>query len=186
MTSFVLLVSMAISLASMDRTQMSGDQRAFAPRGDPAVDTYTAFVEGKKLKAPADQAFIIAALDRLVSAVEGLALRERDPDAEVLSAAHAVRHEIRLLQPFAPATPERITKRWKAFAQAAALIDELARELDPRGAGKALRAAVVRAADSIDYDDPLKWQPDSLELFFTLAARALTEMAGGGPGRITN
>jgi hypothetical protein len=43
-------------------------------REDPAVAAYTTFVQGKKLTVPVDREFVVAALDRLVSALEGVAL----------------------------------------------------------------------------------------------------------------
>ena len=151
-------------------------QQSVAQPDDPAVIAYVEFVTGKQLKAPADRKFIIAALDRLASAVEGLALRKIGPEAPVLSAARRVRHDIRQLQPFAADTPERMKNRWKVFVAAGRLIEDLSRELRAPGSGSALREAVVRAADSIDYDDPARWQPDAVEMFFNLSARALREM----------
>jgi len=166
----------AIGLASTAGAPVQGTQLS-----DPAVDAYVEFVKGKPLKAPADRKFILAGLDRLASAVEGLALRKIGLDAEVLSVARKVRFELRQLEPYAADTPERLRNRWKVFKSAAKAIDDLADELDSRVVDKALRAAVVRAADSIDYDDPARWQPEAVELFFDLAARALLQMATAGP-----
>lgn len=180
MTPAVLVACAAIGLASMVGPGVSLAQKGAVRLSDPAVDGYVEFVDGKQLKAPADRTFIIAALDRLASAVEGLALRQIGPDAAVLSPARKVRHELRLLEPFAADTPERLRNRWKVFTSAAKLVDDLARDLGPRGIGTGLRNAVLRAADSIDYDDPARWQPEALETFFDLTARALRQMADAG------
>lgn len=178
--SMFLLVACTVGAAMIGGAPARAEHQGTAHLSDPAVDAYITFVEGKQLKAPADQQFIIAALDRLVSAVEGLALGKIGPNAVVLSAARRTRHELRQLQPFAPDTPERLRNRWKVFMAAGRLVDDVARELGPRGAEKSLRNAVVRAADSIDYDDPVRWQPEALERFFSLTARALKQMAGQG------
>jgi hypothetical protein len=182
----ILAICAAVSLASVDGMRTSQSQRAPTPFSDPAVEAYTSFVDGRQLKGPADQKAIIAGLDRLASAVEELALREIGPGAPVLAAARQVRYQIRQLQPFAPDTPSRLRNRWKVFVAAGRLIDDLSNGLGPLGATEALREAVLRAADSIDYDDPPRWQPEALEQFFALSARALKQMADGGPERIRN
>lgn len=182
--TIVLAALTVLGLAGAGSGQASDHRPPSIESTDPALDAYTTFVEGKKLKTPVDQVFIIAALDRLASAVEGLALREGDLGKDVLSAAQQVRRDIRLLQPRAPSTASRLKRRWTVFADAAALIDGLGREIDPRGVGRQLRASVLRAADSLDYDDPLRWQPDALEAFFDLAARALKQMAAGSIDRL--
>lgn len=53
-----------------------------ASRTDPAVDAYTTFVEGKRLDFPVDRAFVVAALDRLVSAVEALGIETGDSERQ--------------------------------------------------------------------------------------------------------
>ena len=178
----LFVLSMLVGLAPADASQRN--QPAQARMSDPAVEAYTSFVEGKQFGAPADRKFIYSALDRLVSAVEGLALREPEPDAPLLSAAQRVRREIRLLRPFAPDTDARMEKRWRVFTAAGLLVDDLASSLGPRGADKLLREALLRAADSIDYDDPARWQPEALEYFFNFAARALKQMDDAARERI--
>ena len=177
-----LVVCTAIVLASAGATHISDVTQVQLRAGDPAVDADTTFVQGKKLREPVDLEFVVAALDRLVSAAEGLALGEAHPDGELLAAALEARREIRLLRPSEPSTPKRVKRRWIAFNRSAEVVDALAEELGPRGAPKSLREAVLRAADSIDYDDPLRWQPHAIEIFFDLAARALTQMADAKVG----
>lgn len=36
--------------------------------------------------------------------------------------------------------------------------------------------ALTTAADGLDYDYPLKWQPNAIQMYFDLAARALRQM----------
>lgn len=182
----VFIMCLAAGLASADGPQVSAGSPAQLRLADPAVEAYTSFVAGKQLGAPADRRFIFAALDRLVSAVEGLALRETEPDAALLSAAQRVRKEIRLLRPFAPDTDARMKDRWRVFTAAALLVDDLASAIGSRGADKPIREALLRAADSIDFDDPARMQPEALEYFFTFAARALKQMDAAGSGRLAH
>jgi hypothetical protein len=70
---------------------------ASGARVDPAVDAYTTFIQGKKLAVPVDRPFVVAALDRLVSAVEGLALARDASTDGILQAAHKLRRDIRRL-----------------------------------------------------------------------------------------
>ena len=147
-----------------------------ASRTDPAVDAYTTFVEGKKLDVPVDSAFVVAALDRLVSAVEALALTQTAPSATILSTAHKLRREIRRLQPISGDSPSQTKERWDVFVAVAHLVDDVARALAPPGVGRGVTGALLRAADGLDFDYPLRWQPKNIERYLELASRALTEI----------
>ena len=71
MTShLVAFAVMAVTLAAA--AEQPGAKQAPLPSGDPAVDGYTMFVEGKQLKVPVDLTFVMAALDRLLSALRRL------------------------------------------------------------------------------------------------------------------
>jgi hypothetical protein len=143
---------------------------------DPAVDAYTTFVQGKQPEAPVDRAFVVAALDRLVSAVEALALTQTAQSATILSTAHKVRREIRRLAPTSGDTPSQIKGRINVFVAVAHLVDDVARALAPPGAPRGAAAALLRAADGLDFDYPLRWQPNNIQLYFDLASRALTQI----------
>jgi len=146
---------------------------------DPAVDAYTTFIEGKKLDVPVDRAFVVAALDRLVSAVEALALRQTTPSDKILSTAHEVRREIRRLQPISGDSPSHIKERWNVFLAVAQLVADVSREIGPPEARQGVTAALLTAADGLDYDYPLRWQPNNIEIYFDLASRTLKQMSPG-------
>ena len=161
----------------MDGTSMAAPRPQPAPsRTDPAVEAYTTFVAGKKLEAPVDRAFVVAALDRLVSAVEALALKETAPNATILSTAHKVRREIRRLVTISGDSASQIKERWNVFVAVAHLVDDVARALAPPGAPRGVTGALLRAADGLDFDQPLRWQPDNIERYLELASRALTQI----------
>jgi hypothetical protein len=145
-------------------------------RTDSAVDAYTTFVEGKRLDLPVDRAFVVAALDRLVSAVEALAFRQATPSDKILSTAHKVRREIRRLEPISGDSPSQIRERWNVFLAVAQLVADVSREIGPPGARQGVTSSLLRAADGLDYDYPLRWQPNNIEIYFDLASRALKQM----------
>lgn len=150
--------------------------RPLSSAGDPAVAAYTAFIAGKRLDVPVDRDFVVAALDRLVSALEALALRRAAPDEQALSTAHRLRREIRRLQPIAGDKPSQVKERWDVFMAVAQLAAGVSREIGPPGARDNVIAALRRAADGLDYDYPLRWQPANITMYFDLASQALDQM----------
>ena len=68
-------------------------------RVDPAVEAYTTFVKGMKLTltGPVDREFAVGALDRLVSAVEGLALAGDVATDTLMARSHEIRRDMRRL-----------------------------------------------------------------------------------------
>jgi hypothetical protein len=148
-----------------------------ASQSDPAVDDYTTFVQGKRLDAPVDRAFVVAALDRLVSAIEALALTRMAQSATVLSSAHNVRREIRRVAPTSGDSPSQIKGHIHVFVAIAQLADDVARALTPPGAPRGVTGALLRAADGLDFDSPLRWQASNMQLYLDLASRALAQIA---------
>ena len=172
-TRLTILVLTSILVTYARLSAMQSPSRPAASPSDPAVDAYITFVQGRKLDVPVDRTFVVAALDRLVSAVEALALRREDPDEKLFSSAHKVRREIRRLQPIVGDTQPQIKDRWNVFQEIARLVADVSGEIGPPGAGEDVTAALLRAADGLDYDYPLRWQPSNIEVYFDLAARAL-------------
>ncbi len=171
-----LVLGTTVFATNAPMSALQSPSQSVASPGDPAVDAYITFVEGKRPDVPVDRAFVVAALDRLVSAVEALALRRADPDEKLLSSAHKVRREIRRLQPHAGDSPSQIKDRWNVFLAVAQLVADVSREIGPPGARQGVTAALLTAADGLDYDYPLRSQPSNIEMYFDLASRALKQM----------
>ena len=153
----------------------SPTQVAASP-SDPAVDAYITFVEGKRLEVPVDRAFVVAALDRLVSAVEALALRRENPDERFLTSAHKARREIRRLQPIVGDSPSQIKARRDVFVGVAQLVVDVSHDIGPPGARDDVTSALLRAADGLDRDYSLRAQQNNIEIYLDLASRALKRM----------
>ena len=62
------------------------------------------------------------------------------------------------------------------FVSTARLIADVSRDLGTSGASDGVLDALITAADGLDYDYPLKWQPNAIHMYFDLAARALRQM----------
>jgi len=103
-------------------------------------------------------------------------LTQTAPSATILSTAHKVRREIRRLQPISGDSPSQTKERWGVFVAVAHLVDDVARALAPPGVGRGVTGALLRAADGLDFDYPLRWQPKNIERYLDLASRALTEI----------
>jgi hypothetical protein len=89
----------------------------------------------------------------------------------VLSEAHRIRRELRRLRQLG--SDARETKqRWNAFVATASLIADVSRDPGTRSASDGVLDALTTAADGLDYDYPLKWQPNAIQMDFDLAARA--------------
>ena len=166
------------SMLCLVQTSISTLQSPASPvqQSDPAVDAYVTFVDGKRLEVPVDRAFVVAALDRLVSAVEALALTQAAPNEKTLATAHRIRLEIRRLRPISGDAPALVKARWNVFMEAAQLVANVSREMGPPGARAGVTDALLTAADGLDYDYPLRWQPNNIEMYFDLASRSLKQM----------
>jgi hypothetical protein len=175
MLSALALVFVLWSGAASATQRPAGATRGTAG-SDPAVDAYTSFVDGKELEVPVDRDFVVAGLDRLASAAEALTLTRRTPNAAVLNAAHRIRREIRRLRQLDSDAPEITKQRWNVFVSTARLIADVSRDLGKSGASDGVLDALITAADGLDYDYPLKWQPNAIHMYFDLAARALRQM----------
>ena len=84
-----------VATVEVSSQESSTTRRAVGP--DPAVTAFTTFVVGKQLAFPAPRPLVVAALDRLASAIEGLALPRNvlaDVDFERI---HQLRRDIRAL-----------------------------------------------------------------------------------------
>jgi hypothetical protein len=179
------IVALGVAML-LSHTSVLGRQSPVAPvssAGDPAVDAFATFVAGKRLDVPVDREFVVAALDRLVSALEALALRTAAPDEQVLFTAHRLRREIRRLQPIAGDKPSQIKERWDVFMAVAQLAADVSRHIGPRGAGEDAITSLLRSADGLDYDYPLRWQPGNIGNYFDLASRVLAQMTRSRMGR---
>jgi len=168
----------AFVLWSGSALAMQGPAGAVPNRGpsDPAVEAYISFVDGKELDVPVDRDFVVASLDRLASAAEALTLTRRTPNAAVLNAAHRIRQEIRRLRQVAGDAPRTTKQKWDVFLATARLVADVSRDLGTRGASDGVLDALMTAADGLDYDYPLKWQPNAIQIYFDLAARTLRQM----------
>jgi len=175
-TRLATLVLATVFVAHPHLSALQSPPKPVASPRDPAVDAYLTFVQGKKLTVPVDRTFVVAALDRLVSAVEALALRRENPDEKLLNSAHQVRREIRRLQPIVGESRAQIKDRWNVFQAVAQLVADVSREIGPAGARDGVTAALLRAADGLDYDHSLKSQHNNIEMYFDLASRALKQM----------
>ena len=151
-----------------------------ARRGDPAVEAYTTFVKGMKLTLgdPVDRDFVVAALDRLVTAVEGLALaRDASTDA-LLTRGHEIRRDLRRLAENDSQAIEVLKKKTDVFVAISELVSRLNVALGPkRGAEQSGIDALKRSADGLDFEYPLKWQPGAIQGFLEIAARVLQQMS---------
>ena len=149
-------------------------------RGDPAVEAYTTFVKGMKLalKAEVDREFVVAALDRLVTAVEGLALaRDVSTDA-MLARGHEIRRDMRRLAETNSQALDILKKKTDVFVAVSELVRALNGALGPkRGADQESINALRRSADGLDFEYPLKWQPGAIQGFLEIAAQVLQQQA---------
>jgi hypothetical protein len=145
-------------------------------RSDPAVDAYVTFVGGKRLEVPIDRVFVVASLDRLVSAAEALAVTQAVPNENTLATAHRIRREIPRLRLISGDVPALAKEHWNVFMAAAQLVADVSRQIGPAGARDGVINALLTDADGLDYDYPLRWQPNNVEMYFDLASRALKQM----------
>ena len=149
-------------------------------REDPAVEAYTAFVKGKKLTATGavDREFVVAALDRLVAAVEGLAIgRDVALDA-LLARGHEIRRDIRRLAANDSTALDILKKKTDVFLAISELITTLNVALRSKGGAEQWGIdALKRSADGLDFEYPLKWQPGAIQGFLDIAGQVLTQMA---------
>ena len=176
---YVGLGATIVILAMPHISTMQSPLASGAARVDPAVDAYTTFIQGKKLTVPVDRTFVVAALDRLVSAVEGLALA-RDASTEgILKAAHRLRRDIRRLARANADTPPVMKAKTDVFTEIAKLMVTVDQTVNPKPAAeRSVLDALSRSADGLDFDYPLRWQPNNIEQFLQLAAEGLQRIAG--------
>jgi hypothetical protein len=147
---------------------------------DPAVEAYLTFVKGKTLTqtGPVDREFGVAALDRLVSAIEGLALARDVATDTLLARAHEIRRDIRRLAENDSQTLEILKKKTDVFVAISELMSALSVALGPkRGAEPWRLDALQRSADGLDFEYPLKWQPGAIQGYLEIAAQVLQEMS---------
>ena len=90
----------------------------------------------------------------------------------MLSEAHRIRREIRRLRQLGSDAPEITKQRWNALVATARLIADVSRDPGTRSASDGVLDALTTAADRLDYDYPLKRQPNAIQMDFDLAARA--------------
>lgn len=144
------------------------------PQTDPSVRAYTTFVGGTKLTEPVDREFVVASLDRLACAIEGLALARGVATDSMLDRVHTVRRDLRRLAAISSDSPDILKQRTKLFTTIAELMVSLNRSVNPKHAAeRSVLDALARSADGLDYDYPLRLQPDNLNLYFRLAAEGL-------------
>jgi hypothetical protein len=148
--------------------------------GDPAIEAYLTFVKGKKLTrtAPVDRQFGVGALDRLVSAVEGLALARDVATDTLLARGHEIRRDMRRLAENDSQALEILKKKTDVFLAISELVSALNAALGPkRGAEQWRIDALKRSADGLDFEYPLKWQPGAIQGYLEIAAQVLQEMS---------
>ncbi len=166
----VALLASAVVMAS--HSVASPQSPTTASSGDPAVKAYLAFVEKNR---PTTRENIVAALDLLASAIQGVASTRGDvfKDPE-LARVHKLRRDIRRLA--SPGDSQALTtERAAVFVTTAQLLSGLDRGTGAKN-DKSLIDAVHTAAEGLDQDYPLRDQPDALEKFFGFSAKALREI----------
>ena len=171
-------LSMLIVLAPLPGSDVQPP--ASTKRGDPAVEAYTTFVSGMTLTVtgPVDREFAVGALDRLVSAVEGVALARDVATDALLARGHGIRRDIRRLAESDSQALEILKKKTDVFVAIGELVGALNVALGPtRGAGQSGIDALKRSADGLDFEYPLKWQPGAIQGFLEIAAQVLTQMS---------
>ena len=149
-------------------------------RADPAVEAYSSFVKGINLtrSGPVDRDFVVAALDRLVTAVEGLALSRDAATDALLASGHEIRRDIRRLAGNDSAAVEILKKKTDVFVAISELVSALNGALGAKGGAEKSRVdALKRSADGLDFEYPLKWQPGAIQGFLDIAAQVLNQMA---------
>jgi hypothetical protein len=167
-----LLVVLALSPA------LSRQPPTTQRRGDPAVEAYTTFIKGKEPAFPADRDFVIAALDRLVAAVEGIALARNVATDSMLAGGHEIRRDIRRLGSTQSQAPEILKKKADVFVAIGEFVGAVNVALGPkRGAEQQGIDALKRSADGLDFEYPLKWQPDAIQGFLEIAEKVLQQMS---------
>ena len=175
-TRVAAFLSLLVALAP---SPVSNLQAPTSPkRSDPAVEAYTTFVKGMKLTltAPVDREFAVAALDRLVSAVEGLALARDVATDTLMARSHEIRRDMRRLAENDTQGLEILKKKTDVFLAISELVRTLNVALGPkRGAEQWAIDALKTSADGLDYDYPLKWQPGAIQGFLEIAALVLNQ-----------
>ena len=172
------ILSMLAVLAPLPAWARQGP--ANPKRGDPAVEAYTTYVKGIKLTAntPVDREFVVAALDRLVTAVEGLALARDVATEPLLTRGHEIRRDMRRLAETDSAALEILKKKTDVFVRISDLVGALNGALgSKRGAEQWGIDALKRSANGLDFEYPLKWQPGAIQGFLDVAAQVLDQMS---------
>lgn len=147
-------------------------------RDDPAVAAYTTFVKGKELTVPVDREFVVAALDRLVSGLEGVALSRDIATEAMLTRGHEIRRDMRRLAETDSQALEILKKKTDVFVAIGELVSALNGALGPnRGAEQWAIDALRRSADGLDFEYPLKWQPAAVQGFLEIAGQVLQQMS---------
>lgn len=169
------VVVLVVSIPVSNLQSQTGSKRA-----DPAVEAYTSFVKGMNLTrtGPVDPDFVIAALDRLVTAVEGLALARDVATDALLARGHEIRRDMRRLAANDSTALDILKKKTDVFVAISELVSALNGALGAKGgAEKSAIDALRRSADGLDFEYPLKWQPGAIQGFLDIAAQALNQMA---------
>ena len=168
LSTLVLLAPLPLSSAQPSPT-----------RADPAVEAYTSFVKGKQLTlaGAVDREFVVAALDRLVSAVEGLSLARDISSDTLLARAHEIRRDLRRLAENNSPALDILKKKTDVFVALSELVSALNAALGPKGAEPSRIDALKRSADGLDFEYPLKWQPGALQGFLDIAAQVMHQMS---------
>jgi len=174
-TAFLIMFVIAAPL------QASSPQVPTAPkRGDPAVEAYTTFVKGMKLTqgGPVDLEFVVAALDRIVSAAEGLALARDVATDTLLTRGHEIRRDMRRLARNDSTAIDILKKKTDVFVAISELLGALHVALGPKqGAEQWAIDALKRSAEGLDFEYPLKWQPGAIQGFLEIGAKVLQQMS---------
>ena len=92
----------------------------------------------------------------------------------MLKRVHTVRRDIRRLAATSSDAPDILKQRTRVFTTLAELMVTLNRSANPKRTSEStVLEALVRSADGLDYDYPLRWQPENLNMYFRLAAEGL-------------
>ena len=172
-----LVMTTVVLLAAGQASSQESAANRRAVRHDPAVTAFTTFVVGRELAYPADRAIVVAALDRLACAIEGLALAHTVLGDAAFARVHKLRRDIRRLA-IDTDSPALTNERADTFVTVAQLLRGLDRATQG-GAKVELLDALDRSANGLDRDYPLKWQPNAMKNFFEFAAKTLRQIDRG-------